>query len=167
MDPARQGGEESQLGEMRFSVQQGLLQVGDAPALGDIEAEEGAQLRRRLPGHGVAPGAEGDEELARPVEGQVAVHHGGDADGPHGAELFAQLPLRVLPEVGKTGLQALFRVLQGIGPDPVLQLVFPGIAAGSHGPVLFIQQHGLDPGAPQLDPQDTVRRRHAKGFSVR
>ena len=52
--------------------------MGDAPSLGDVEIEYGKQLFARLLRHGIAPGAEGNQELPCPVKGHVAVHHARD-----------------------------------------------------------------------------------------
>ena len=136
---------------MRFLVQIRLIQVGNAPALGDVEAEELRELFRRLAGDGVAPGAKFRKLLCVPVEGQIAVHHGGHADGADGIERDAELCLHVVPEPCKAGLDAGAHHVHRIGPDAVYQLVFPLKIALSDGDMLLVDQHGLDAGRAQLN----------------
>ena len=78
---AGQGGEEVDVGDVLLAVKDGLVDVADAPALGRVERKEARELVSGLGRRGVAPGAERHEELAVGVEGQVAVHHGRDAEG--------------------------------------------------------------------------------------
>lgn len=73
MDIARQGGEEADTGDVLLPVQNGLIEVRYTPALGDVELEQLGQLLRRLLGVGVAPSAEGDQQLSRLIKGHIAV----------------------------------------------------------------------------------------------
>ena len=145
---------------MLLAVQHGLVQVGNAPALGDVEAEALCQTLRRLAGDGVAPGAEGGERFAVPVEGQVAVHHAGDAQGPHLREGHAVLLPHIPGKVRVAGLDAPVDLLQGIGPDAVLQLVLPVEAAGGRGDMALVDEHRLDPGGAELNAQGHVFEIH-------
>ncbi len=61
---------------MRLGVDDGLVQVRDRPAERDVHAQQLGELGRRDTGVGVAPRAEGREQLAVGVEREVAVHHG-------------------------------------------------------------------------------------------
>ena len=106
--------------------------MGDAPALGDVEAEEGRQLLGGLAGDGVAPGAELGKLGAVGGEGEIAMHHGGHADGAHGGELLAEFLLHIPSEVRKAGLQALLYEGHGIGPDAAVILIFPFIMTFMH-----------------------------------
>ena len=151
VDVARQGGQPGDVADVGFFIEDGLIQVGDAPALGNIEAEQGRQLFGGLAGDGVAPGAELRQLLSVGVEGQVAVHHGGNANGAHGGELLAEFLLHVPLEIGEAGLQARVHRLHGVGPDAVYKLIFPFIAAAGDGQVVAVQQDRLDPGRAELD----------------
>ena len=86
------------LGDMFFPVQHRLIQVRDAPALRDVEAEQGCQFRSRRAGDGVLPSAERRQKVPVFVEGQIAVHHGGDA---HSTNVFPAF------HPGQRGFQAL------------------------------------------------------------
>ena len=84
VDISRQGGDMGHLAYVGFAVQNGLIEMGRAPALGNVEGKRLRQLRRRRSGGGVAPGAERGEQVPVPVKGQIPVHHAGD---PHGGWL--------------------------------------------------------------------------------
>ena len=91
--PVYVSGQSSQVGEllyMALAEPYGPVQVGDAPALGDVEPEALCQQGGLLLGDGIAPGAELRKLPALPVKGQVAVHHGRDAKGAQGAQLCAE-----------------------------------------------------------------------------
>ncbi|MPM88608.1 hypothetical protein SDC9_135712 [bioreactor metagenome] len=77
---ALQRGQEGDILHMLFLIENSLIQVRHAPALGDVEMEQVGQFGGRLPGAGVAPGAESGQLPALFVKGQVAVHHRGYAD---------------------------------------------------------------------------------------
>ena len=153
VDIARQSGEIGDVFHMCLAVQNGLVQVGDAPALGDIEAEEGGQLLRRRAGDGVAPGAERGKLAAVLTKGQVAVHHGADADGAHGGQLHAELGFHIGFQLGKAGLQAGVHHVHGVRPDAVLKLILPLEIPLGDGAVTLVDEHGLDAGRAQLDTQ--------------
>ena len=157
---ARQGGQVGEPGQVVLLFQHGLVQMGDAPALGDVEIKQRRQLLRRFAGHGVAPGAEFRQRLPILVEGQIAVHHGADAHGPHGGEGRAEFFLHVALEVRKAMPHAVLYVFHGVGPHAVQQAVFPFVAAGGDGDVLFIQQHRLDAGGAQLQAQNRFFQIH-------
>ena len=74
VDISRQGGDMGHLAYVGFAVQNGLIEMGRAPALGNVEGKRLRQLRRRRSGGGVAPGAEGGEQVPVPVKGQIPVH---------------------------------------------------------------------------------------------
>ena len=123
---------------------------------GDVKAEQPGQLLRGLAGDGVAPGAELRQLIAVLVKGQVAVHHGGNAHGPHRGQRDAELVLHVPIQIGVAGLEAGVDILHGVGPDSVFQPILPVVAAGGHGDVVFVQQHRFDAGGAQLNAQNRV-----------
>ena len=151
VDVSCKGGEEGNVLYMLFSVQNRLIEVGNAPALRNCEAEQPRQLFRCLSGDRVAPGAESGKLLSVLVKGQVAVHHAGHADRSEGlrhtAELFGNVPL----QIGIAGADAGMHGVHIIRPDAVNQLVFPFKPAGSDRKMFFIQQHGFDSGGAELD----------------
>ena len=138
---------------MFLSVQHGLIQVGDAPALRNVEAEERGQLLCRFSGDGVAPGAEFRQLLSVLVKGEIAVHHGGDADGADGREVEAEFVLQIVLQRFDTGPEPGVDAFHGIGPDAVDEPVFPFIVAGGDGTVLLIDQDGFDAGRAKLNPE--------------
>ena len=79
MDVARQGGQLPDTVDVVLTVQDRLVKMRDAPPMRDVVPERGAQLLSGRAGVGVAPGAEGRQQFAVRVDGQVAVHHRRDA----------------------------------------------------------------------------------------
>ena len=150
---ALQGGHEADVGHVGLAVQDGLVQMGDGPALGDVEVEQPGQLLRGLAGNGVAPGAEGHQQLILFIEHDVAVHHGGKAHGSQLLHAAAVLGLHVPDHVGIAVLQAGDDVLQVVGPDVVDQLVLPVVRALRDGGARLVDQHGLDAGGAELHAQ--------------
>ena len=57
VEVACQGGQRGNVLHMRLLVQNGLIQVGNTPPLGNVEVQHLAQLGGSLAGDGVAPGA--------------------------------------------------------------------------------------------------------------
>ena len=127
------------------------VQVGNAPPLGDVKAEQLCQLGRFLLGDGVAPGAELAELVALLVQGQVAVHHGGKAQGAQLPQGLAIGALHLLGHLGVGRLDALPGQLQGIGPHTAGPLVFPVKGAGGDGGVVRPDEHRLNAGRAQLN----------------
>ena len=158
MDITRQGGDMGNLGNVGFLVQNGLVKVGDGPPLGDIEAEQGCQFRRRLPRDGVLPGSEGRQQVPILVESKVAVHHGRNT---HGAYILPTL------HPGQGGLQALPHLVQAIRPDAVFVAGRPDVVPGGHRGMLSIDGHRLDAGGAQFDAKAKFfHGAQPQGFSV-
>ena len=150
---AGQCGQAGELGQMRFAVQDGLVQVRNAPALGNVKAQQRGQLFGCGTGHGVAPGAEFAELAAVFVKGQVAMHHGGNAKAGELGELRAVLCFYVRFERGVGILNAAPDVVHMIGPNAVFKAVFPGVVAGGDGRVVRADEDSLDTGGAKLDAQ--------------
>ena len=129
------------LAHVGLTVQNGLIQVGDAPPLGHVELEQLGELLRRVGGDGVLPGAEGHQQVPVLVKGQIAVHHAGDAGG---GQAFPVLQL------AEYLAQALPGVRQVIGPDAVVIGALPLKVPGLHGGKALVDDHALDAGGAQL-----------------
>ena len=136
----------------------------DAPALGNVEGKQRRQLLRGLGGHGVAPGAEGGQLVARRVKGQVAVHHGRYAHGLQAAEALAAVLFDIGGQVRVGGLDARPYIVQMIGPHPVFQTVFPVVRAHGHGRVIRSDQHRLDARGAQLNAQRAASLADPRGL---
>ena len=149
-------GEEVDAGDVLLAVEDGLVDMANAPALGRVERKELGELVGRLRGGGVAPGAERDEQVAVGVEGQVAVHHGGDTEGAHALEGDAVL-------LGDVGLHRGVRrgetredLLVAVGPVAVDQGVLPVEGADGDRLVVGAHEHRLDARGAVLDAQRRV-----------
>ena len=152
MHVARKRGDVPELRHVLLAVAHGLVQVGDRPAQGDVDAEELGELGRGLPRARVAPGAERHEQVAVAVEGEVAVHHGGDPEGVDPVERNAVLLLDLRSEVGVGGLKAGPDGVERVGPGAVVVLVLPLVGArGEHGAEVVSDEAGLDAGGAELD----------------
>lgn len=130
-----------------------LVEVGNAPALGNVEAEELGQLAGGLQGRGVAPGAERNEQLVPRVERQVAVHHRRDAQRAHAAQRHAVALADVGLERGVAGGEAGEDLVVAVGPVAVDQRVLPVEGADGNGLVAPSVQHRLDARRSELDAQ--------------
>ena len=145
---------------MWFPVQHGLIQMGNTPALGNIEAKQGGQLFRSLFRHGISPGSELRQLVSLCVKGKIAVHHTGNANGPHLPDGLAEALLNLPLQVRATGPESLIDLVHGIGPDPIDQLVFPGKAARNQRPEIPVHQHCLDSGRTQFNTEDRILQLH-------
>ena len=149
-----QCGEVLDAGHVLLVVEDGLVEVADAPAQGDVVVEEFREFGGSLARVGVAPGAEGHQYLLTLVEGHVAVHHGREADGGQGLNLAVILTVHVLAQVSVAVLQAVPDGLGGVGPQTVYQLVLPLVRALCDGFVVLVDEDGLDTGRAKLDTEN-------------
>ena len=154
--PAGQGRQVGDARRVFLGVEDRLMQVGDRPAQGDVEAEESGQLVGRAARVGVAPRAEGREQAIVRVEGEVAMHHRGDTDRAvgRGGDVVALAHVRDQGGVG--ALQAGDDLVEAIGPQATLEVVLPAVAAGGEHLVVGADQHGLDAGRAKLDAERGV-----------
>ena len=130
----------------------GPVQVGNAPPLGDVKAEQLGQLGRCLLGDGVAPGAELAELVALLVQGQVAVHHGGEAQGAQLPQGLAIGALHLLGHLGVGRLDALPGQLQvDRSTAPPARWFSQLKGAGGDGGVVRPDEHRLNAGRAQLN----------------
>ena len=148
-----QGGYVIQPFHMLLAVEHRLVQVGGGPPKGHMEIQHLGELLCRGAGTGVPPGAEGYQQGAVTVKGQVAVHHGADARSGQLLQGDAVLCLHLCLQGCIATLQAFVNVLQAIGPDAVFQPVFPVVCAHGQGVALSVHQHGLDPRGAKLNAQ--------------
>ena len=160
VDIAAEGGQTGNLVDVAFLIEDRLVQVGNAPALGDVEPEQFGQFAGCGSGDGITPGAERCQLVAFLVEDQVAVHHTGNADGSHFLKRLAELSLSVSFQLRETGLDTLDSICQFIGPHAVFQLVLPAVGAGSDDLMVLIDQNALDTGRAQLNAQNTNGKIH-------
>ena len=150
MNIAGEGGQILDVADVLLVVEDGLIQMADAPAQGNVVVEELRQFSGGLARVGVAPGAEGYQNLLLLVEGHVAVHHGREADGGQCLNLAVVLLHHVLAQVGVAVLQAVPDGFGRVGPQTVDELVLPLVTPLGDGLVLLVDEHGLDAGGTKL-----------------
>ena len=143
--------------DVGFSIQDGLIIMRDAPALRNIEAKQLGQLFSRFAGDRVAPGTEADQLSVVLIEGQVAVHHGRNAQSADGSQRDTEFLPDTHGQICKAGLQALLYEGHGIGPDAAVILILPFEGAGCNGDMVFVNQDGLDAGRAELDAKCGIR----------
>ena len=151
MNESGQRGKERYVLHVLFLIQDGLIQMGNAPPLGNVKAKQGRKLLYCLSRHGVSPGTEGNKKLAVLVESHVSVHHAGKADGAKPCDGNAILLLYVLNKRGVAILQPLLNVIHAIRPDLILKTIFPVTHSHGNGLMRFIHQNSLDPGRTKLN----------------
>ena len=151
-------GEVFDVGHVLLVVEDGLVEMADAPTQRDVVVEELRQFSGCLAGVGVAPSAEGHENLGLVVESHIAVHHRTETDGGKGFYLAVILVENVLAEVGVAVLKAIPDGFHTIGPDTVYELVLPLMTALGNGLVLLVDEHGLDSGRPKFDAENGFAR---------
>ena len=156
MDPPGQRRQASNARRVLLGVEDRLVQVRDRPAQGDVEAEEAGELVRGATRVGVAPRAEGREQVVVRVEGEVAVHHRGDADQAVGRGGDVVALAHVSDQGGVGALQAGDDLVEAIGPQAALQVVLPPVAAGGEHLVVGSDEDGLDAGRAKLDAERGV-----------
>ena len=153
VDVARQSCDAGDARHVLLAADDGVVEMGHRPALGDVEPEQPRQDRRGLLGEGVAPGAEGGQQLAVGIQGDVAVHHRGDADGPDRGQLDGVPVPQVAGEPDVGGPQPRDDVVDGVGPHAVDQVVGPLVGAGGDDGMGPVDEDGLDAGRAELDAQ--------------
>ena len=150
---AGQRGQILDVADVLLIVEDGLIQVADAPAQRDVVVEELRQLGSSLARIGVAPSAERHHYFLLLVEGHVAVHHGRETDGGQRLYLAVVLLLHILAQFSVAVLQTVPYGLGGVSPKSVYQLVFPLVRTLCNGLVVLIDEDGLDSCGTKLDSQ--------------
>ena len=153
VDIARKRSQVSNILHMGLLVQNRLTQMGDAPSLGDRISKQFRQLLCSLARHGVSPCTEGHQKLSFPVKRHIAVHHGRKTDGADLLDRHTVLFPHLSRQPCIAVLQSAPDIIQRVCPDSVLQSVLPLMAAGGERHIVLPDQHRLDSGGSQFDPQ--------------
>ena len=127
--------------------------MSDAPSLGNVKPEGFGQLQGSLLGHGISPGAEGNQQFILVVECHVSVHHGGKSHGSQCGQIGAILSVHVRSQLRVSVLQTAPDGLKTVSPDTVHQLVLPGVIPLGNNLIPVVYQHCLDAGGAQLNPK--------------
>ncbi len=146
-----EGGEEADLGHVGLGVDDGLMQVRDRPAERNVHAQQLGELGGGDTGVGVAPRAEGREQLAVGVEREVAVHHRRDTHRGVALGGDAEALLHVGDQCRVGGLQARPHGIQRVGPELVGVDVLPLVGAGGEHLGVGADQARLDAGGAEFD----------------
>ena len=139
---------------MLLVVEDGLIEVADAPAQGDVVVEQLRKFGGSLTRVRVTPRAEGHQDFLLLVERHIAVHHCREADGGQRLYLAVVLALYVLAQLCITVLQAIPDGFCGVRPEAVYELVLPLVASLCNGFVVLVDEYGLDTCGTEFDSQD-------------
>ena len=150
---ARKGGQISDILHVLLPVQDGLIEMGDTPSLGNVEMKGFRQLHGRLFRDGVPPSPEGHQHLPVFVKWKITVHHGAEAKRADRGQGDAVFFLHVLRHVSVAVLQPGPDILLAVGPDIVFITVFPLVAAGGDRSVVLSGQNRLNPGGTEFNSQ--------------
>ena len=156
VDPTGQGGQAGDLANPILTIQDPLVKVGDGPAQGNIEGEQARELVCGASRVGVAPRSEGRNLAVVGIEGKVAVHHRRNADAAVGGGGRSVAFTHVGDERGVGVAQPVAHLIQGVGPQPVTQLVLPRVAAGGQHLVVGADEDSFDPGGSKLNAERGV-----------
>ncbi|MPM71490.1 hypothetical protein SDC9_118455 [bioreactor metagenome] len=113
---------------MWFLIEDGLVQVGDGPSLGNRVIEELTELFSGCACHGISPGTEWDQQFTFLVKGKVPMHHCTYAHRLGALEGYSILASYLCFQFSKAGRDALPHIVECIGPDTIEQGVFPVMA---------------------------------------
>ena len=150
VDIAGQSSDISDVFHMLFFIQDRLIKVCNGPSLRNVEVEQFAQFLRSFLCDRVSPGAEFAELPVVFVKGQIAVHHGGNADRPGSCQHCVILVQHILLELGKAVLQAVSHVLKGIRPYAVFKAVLPCVIALGQHLVVSADHNSLNSGGAEF-----------------
>ena len=141
---------------MLFLIENGLVQMSNAPSLGNVVPEYLCQLPGGRACDGISPGAEGHQKFTFFIKRHITVHHGRKSNGTNGGQGDAVGFLHILSHFAVAVPDAVPDVVQGIGPDVVHVPVFPIMAAGGNGCVVLTDKDRLNPGGAQLYAQGSI-----------
>ena len=161
---AGQRRQERDILDMLFPIEDGLIEMRDAPALRDVKAEELRELGSGLTRDVIAPGPERSELFARLVERQVAVHHGTDANRADCLDLHVVAALHISRQAVKRVLDAEPDLCEVVRPDAVLQLILPAVARRSQRLARFIDQNHLYVRRTELEAEGCAARLNCFGI---
>ena len=167
VDVACKCGQVRDIFDMLFVVENGLIQVSNAPALWDVKAEQICQFSGCLAGNGIAPGTKLCQLFSFLIKGKVAVHHGRDAYSADRCKIDIKLCLHIGLQIGKAGLQSVLDHIHRVCPYTVYELILPLEVPRGDRNMLFIDEHGLDACRAQFDSQYGFCKVHHFSFHIR
>ena len=160
MDIAGKCCEGSNIFDMIFLVKNCLIQMRNAPALGNIKLEQLGQFRGSSTGDGVTPGPEGCQLIAVFIKYQVTMHHARNANACHLLKRLAELCLCICLQLRKADPHTFHCVFQPIGPDTVGQIILPTVRTRSDHLMVFINKDTFNTGRTQFNAQNACRKIH-------
>src|SRR5690554_3795626 len=119
MDIACQGGLIADSFDMGFLVQYRLIEVGNAPTMGNVELEQFSEGRGSLRGRGVSPCTKRDEKISVLIECHITVHHGAEANGTNRLQRSVVILENLLAKLPITLLQACPDIFETVRPDAI------------------------------------------------
>ena len=127
--------------------------MGNAPSLRNIIIKQFGQFLCSFPCNGISPGSKWHQQFSCFIKCHISVHHGTDTHRADLCKSHSILLFYICCQILIAGTQAFPDILQGIGPDPVFQAVFPLVTSLCNRGGGTVNQYRLDPGRTKLDPQ--------------
>ena len=158
MHPAFQRRLEGDLFHVFFPAQNCPVQMRGGPARGHGIGEKFCQCFRGGRRVVVAPCAKRRELSALVVEYQITVHHRAHAERRKFRNGRAVARENVVREFFVRVLHPRDDVGERVRPDPVLEFVFPVVAARRQRLVVLADEHRLDPRGAEFDAERTAAR---------
>ena len=116
----------------------------DAPAFWNIKIKQFRQLGSRLTGDVVAPGSKRDQQLIFFIKWHIAVHHGTDTDCTDLGQRQTIFFMNFSSHLGIAGLNTFPDLFYWIGPDMMIQFVFPYVIATGNRREIIHNQDRFD-----------------------
>ena len=138
---------------MLLAVENRLIQMCDAPSLGNVILKKFCQSLRCRPCRRIPPGAERYKKFPVLIKCHISMHHRAEPDRADAC----QRCVIFFPDVTDQFPVAVFKpcpyILQRICPEPILQPVLPFVVARRYRIMTLIHKHRLNPRRAKLQPK--------------
>ena len=141
---------------MRFLIQNCLIEMGNAPSLGNMIREKLCQFVRSLFCDRISPGTERHQKRIVFVKCHIAVHHGAESHGSQTFDSYTILGFYIFHKASVTILQPHMNLIQAVCPDTIHIIVFPVMASRCDRGVIFSYQHRFDTGRAKFNTQHSL-----------
>jgi hypothetical protein len=138
---------------MLLFIQDGLIEVSNAPSLGDIVFKKIRKQGRGFTGEIVPPGPEGSQLSVFLVNHNISMHHAAESDGLHIFQGDSILFQNIFFQVAERILNTRPDIIQVIGPDSINEGVFPVVSARGDRLIVLVDENRFNSCRTQLYPQ--------------
>ena len=136
---------------MLLSVQDCLIQVGNAPSLRNIIVKQFHQLLTGFCSDIISPCTECYKKLALFIKRHITMHHGTDTQCTYRFQFYIIFRFYILRHILIAVLDTCPDIFQAVCPDSVFVTVFPLMSAGCDRLIFIIHKYCLDSGGSELN----------------